>query len=180
MKAPLTLSQVLLEEAKKTYKTTENLFRKVDDSELNWKPETGKNWMTLGQLLMHCAKYGCGQAVQGFIRGDWGFAEEENSDDQGEAQHLPEAEDLPCVDTVEQAIKILEDDRKLALSCLGEVEEADLLSKKLSAPWGGSEMTLFQHLLMMIAHLAQHKGQLFYYLKLMGKNVDTGDLWGEA
>ena len=30
----------------------------------------------------------------------------------------------------------------------------------------------------MIAHLAQHKGQLFYYLKLMGKDVKTDDLWG--
>jgi len=29
----------------------------------------------------------------------------------------------------------------------------------------------------MIAHLVQHKGQLFYYLKLMGKDVSTADLW---
>jgi hypothetical protein len=27
-------------------------------------------------------------------------------------------------------------------------------------------------------HLAQHKGQLFYYLKLQGKPVNTTDLWG--
>jgi uncharacterized damage-inducible protein DinB len=38
--------------------------------------------------------------------------------------------------------------------------------------------SLFEHLLRMIAHLAQHKGQLFYYLKLMGKEVNTSDLWG--
>jgi hypothetical protein len=30
----------------------------------------------------------------------------------------------------------------------------------------------------MIRHLAQHKGQLFYYLKLMGRDVDSSDLWG--
>jgi hypothetical protein len=30
----------------------------------------------------------------------------------------------------------------------------------------------------MLAHLAQHKGQLFYYLKLMGRPVHTGHLWG--
>jgi hypothetical protein len=37
---------------------------------------------------------------------------------------------------------------------------------------------LSQQLLRMIAHLAPHKGQLFYYLKLVGKDVKTGDLWG--
>jgi uncharacterized damage-inducible protein DinB len=136
--------------------------------------------MTMGQLLMHCANYGCGKAVQCFIKGDWGPAEGEESDDQGEVQHLPQAEDLPYVDNVEQAIKLLEDDQKLALSCISEVEEAELLSKRLVAPWGGLEMSLFQHLLMMIAHLAQHKGQLFYYLKLLGKDVDSSDLWGDV
>jgi hypothetical protein len=30
----------------------------------------------------------------------------------------------------------------------------------------------------MLGHLTQHKGQLFYYLKLQGKPVNTGDLWG--
>jgi uncharacterized damage-inducible protein DinB len=176
MKAPLTLKQVLLEEAEKTYKTTDKLFRRIDDSELNWKPATGKNWMTIGQLLMHCANYGCGLAVQGFVKGDWGPLPEEPD----EAQHLPKAEDLPYVENVQQAIKILNDDQKLTLDCLREVDEAELLSKTMAAPWGGIEMTLFQHLLMMIAHLAQHKGQLFYYLKLMGKDVDSSDLWGEV
>ena len=46
------------------------------------------------------------------------------------------------------------------------------------ATWGGPEMCLFQRPLRMIAHLAQHKGQLFYYLKLMGKDVKTSDLRG--
>jgi hypothetical protein len=29
-----------------------------------------------------------------------------------------------------------------------------------------------------IHHLQQHKGQLFYYLKLQGKPVNTEHLWG--
>jgi len=179
MKTPLTLKQVLLEEAEKTYKTTEKLFRKVDDNELNWKPETGKNWMTIGQLLMHSANYGCGQPVKGFIKGDWGPMGGEESADQDDAQHLPKAEELPFVETVKQALKILEDDKTIALTCLKEVEEEELLSRRLVAPWGVLEMSLFQHLLLMISHLAQHKGQLFYYLKLMGKEVDSSDLWGD-
>jgi len=34
------------------------------------------------------------------------------------------------------------------------------------------------HLLQMVRHLDQHKGQLFYYLKLQGEPVNTADLWG--
>lgn len=59
-----------------------------------------------------------------------------------------------------------------------EADEAKLLAKTFPAPWGGSKLSLFQHLLRMIAHLAQHKGQLFYYLKLMGQRLNTSDLWG--
>ncbi|MGE5806101.1 MAG: DinB family protein, partial [Ignavibacteria bacterium] len=62
--------------------------------------------------------------------------------------------------------------------CIAETDEDEFLTKKIIAPWGGPEIFLFQHLLLMIAHLAQHKGQLFYYLKLMGKDVNTSDLWG--
>lgn len=180
METPITLKQVLLEETEKTYAVTEKLFRKVDDSELNWKPLTGKNWMTLGQLLLHCANDAYGKGVQGFIKGDWGPAPTEESDDQDAEHHLPMAEDLPTVDHVEQAIKILDDDKALAIHCINEVKEANLLSKKIIAPWGVAEMSLFQQLLIMMAHLTQHKGQLFYYLKLMGKEVDSGDLWGEV
>ena len=180
MEKPVTLKQVLLEETEKTYVVTKKLFRNVDDSELSWKPSSGKNWMTLGQLLMHCADGGCGKGLQGFIKGNWGPAGGEEPADQEESHQLPQAEDLPHVDHVDQGIKMLEDDKKLALSCLNDVEEDDLLSKKLIAPWGVLEMSLFQHLLIMIAHLAQHKGQLFYYLKLMGKDVDSSDLWGEV
>lgn len=45
------------------------------------------------------------------------------------------------------------------------------------APWGGPERTLFQHCYEMIWHLGQHKGQLFYYLKIQGKDVNTIHLW---
>jgi uncharacterized damage-inducible protein DinB len=39
-------------------------------------------------------------------------------------------------------------------------------------------MILGHRLLSMVLHITQHKGQLFYYLKLMGKPVNTSDLWG--
>lgn len=40
------------------------------------------------------------------------------------------------------------------------------------------EMPLGVRMIQMVDHLKQHKGQLFYYLKLQGQPVKTGDLWG--
>jgi uncharacterized damage-inducible protein DinB len=49
----------------------------------------------------------------------------------------------------------------------------------VAAPWNpGETFALGRHLLHSIRHSLQHKGQLFYYLKLQGKKVDTSDLWG--
>jgi hypothetical protein len=173
-----TLKQVLFHQASTTYDITEKLFSRVADDELSWVPTTGTNWMTTGQLLMHCASFGCGKAVQGFVRGDWGLPEGLLPDDGHAEQHVPPTEAMPTVETVEQALRLLAEDRCLAVQCIGEVEESDLLAKRCVAPWGGPEIPLFEHLMLMIEHLAQHKGQLFYYLKLMGKAVNTSDLWG--
>ena len=174
----MILKDVLINEAESAYIITEQLFRLVSDQELTWMPPTGKNWMTAGQLLMHCASFGCGKAVQGFIKGDWGLPEGLNMEDLAQDNHVPPPAELPAVENVQQALDLLEEDKKLALNCLAEVDENLLLDKAIVAPWGGPELPLFQHLLDMVAHLNQHKGQLFYYLKLMGRNVSTKDLWG--
>jgi hypothetical protein len=170
----MTLTEVLLTEAETTYGIAEGLFRRVRDDELLWTPSLGKRWMTVGQLLMHCASFGCGKAIQGFVTGDWGLG----ADDSTDQDHVPPAEALPSVVSVRQGLELLGADRRLAVACIQEAGEACLLERNVTAPWGGPEMPLFQQLLHMIAHLAQHKGQLFYYLKLMGKDVKTGDLWG--
>lgn len=107
----MTLTDVLLHEAELTYGLTEKLFRRVVDSELSWRPATGKNWMTVGQLLMHCARFGCGRAIQGFVRGDWGLPEGSRLEDLGAEQHVPPVAALPSVESVEQALKLLARDR---------------------------------------------------------------------
>ena len=61
---------------------------------------------------------------------------------------------------------------------LEKVSEADLSGKITVAPWSPVEMILGQHLLHMVDHLKSHKSQLYYYLKLQGKPVNTGNLWG--
>ena len=168
-----TLTDVLLDEARTTYAVTERLFRRVRDADLGWKPATpGTEWMTTGQLLMHCASVGCGNAVRGFVTGNWTGAEGEGDD-----ANFPPAAALPSVSSVDEALRRLEADRILAVSSIEEAN-AELLAEPRLAPWGGLPLPLFQQLLHAIAHLAQHKGQLFYYLKLMGRDVRTADLWG--
>ncbi|HXY70027.1 MAG TPA: DinB family protein [Gemmatimonadales bacterium] len=173
----ITLTDVLLEEARTTYAVTEKLFRRVSDADLAWKPTApGTEWMTTGQLLMHCACFGCGKAAHGFVTGDWG-AELAEYGEEGTHAHLPAASELPSVASVAQALRLLEADRTLTLDAIAQADASDLLAGGLPAPWGGPSLTLFQHILHMIAHLAQHKGQLYYYLKLMGRDVCTADLW---
>ncbi len=173
----MTLVEILQQEADHMYRVTECLFRRVESDALAWKPPIGQNWMTTGQLLMHCT-VACGTSLRGFITGDWGLPEGVRYEDLKPEEVLPPASKLPAVDTVEQALELLERDRQLALAQLAGLDEAKLLADRSPAPWGGQPLTLFQHLLNMIGHLGQHKGQLFYYLKLRGQDVDTVDLWG--
>ncbi len=173
----MTLLEVLRQETEQSYRVTECLFRRVGPDALEWKPSSGQNWMTTGQLLMHCTG-ACGQSIRAFVTGDWGLPEGMRFEDLKPEEMLPPASKLPSVDSVEQALQLLAADREIALAQLAGLDEARLLSDAFPAPWGGAPRTLFQHILNMITHLGQHKGQLFYYLKLRGQDVNTADLYG--
>ena len=175
----MSLVKVLLQVMENNYKVTEKLFQLVEPGQLSWKPPTGSNWMTVGQLLMHCSSAG-GAAARAFVTGDWGLPEGMDIKDIPPEEMLPPAEKLPTVENVGQALSLLAADREIGIATLKGLDEAELLGRCFSAPWGGAEFTLFQHILHMINHLGQHKSQLFYYLKLLGKDVKTGDLWGEV
>ncbi len=186
MSSAITLKQILLAQATATYDVTGRLFALVTDADLLWKPASGDNWMSVGQLLMHCAAFGCGRAVAGFVTGDWVGAEEPGEPRRpggdaaaAAAEHAPPASALPSVATVAEAVRLLAEDRRLTARCLEGVDAAALLMPASQPPWGGPVLSLFEQIQLMIAHLAQHKGQLFYYLKLMGREVGTADLWGD-
>lgn len=170
--------QLLQDELDYLYRVTDGLFAMVDEETLGWKPTSGENWMTTGQLLRHIASSN-GPGFKGFVTGDWGLPEGMSFEDMEPADMLPPAEKMPTVDSVAQARDLLAEDRKLAVKVLAEVSEQDLAGRELAAPWNPSEtFALGRHLLHSIRHSLQHKGQLFYYLKLQGKPVDTQHLWG--
>jgi hypothetical protein len=168
----MTLTDVLVDEAGATYAITGHLFCRVRDEQLAWTPPAGRNWMTTGQVLMHCATAGCGRAAHGFVTGEWPIVNASPDD-----AHVPAARVLPSVTSVAQAAALLAEDRELAMTSIRAAGESALHERMIVAPWGGPQLPLFQHLLHAIAHLSQHKGQLFYYLKLMGEDVTTRDLW---
>ena len=165
-------TQMLEQQVNDAYHATEGLLELVDDDQLDWKPETGSNWMTTGQLLKHLTN-SCGSAMKGFVTGNWGMPEEMTEGDM-----LPPAEKLPTAPSVAWTRKKLAADKQLALDMIAQAGEENLANKMVSAPWNETPQPLGYQLSEMIAHLASHKSQLFYYLKLLGKPVHTGNLWG--
>lgn len=164
-------------ETESTYTITGKLFDLVSDDELTWKPASGENWMTVGQLLMHLSD-ACGAGMRGFFTGDWGLPEGMDMKEMSDQDMLPPADKLPSVKSVNQARNLLAADENLAKEMIGKVSESDLTTQPAPAPWDPTEMILGHRLLQMVDHLRQHKGQLFYYLKLMGKPVNTMHLYG--
>jgi DinB family protein len=157
-----------------TYSVTEGLIDLVDDDMLDWKPTTGSNWMTVAQLVHHLTD-ACGTAMRGFVTGDWGMPPEgEMTPD----EMLPPATTLPAVSSLTEAKQMLAQDKQLALEMLAQCSEDQLAHRQVTAPWNPASQILGHALLDMVGHLGQHKSQLFYYLKLQGKPVNTGNLWG--
>jgi uncharacterized damage-inducible protein DinB len=164
-------SELIAAEIQSAYATADKLASMVDDKALDWKPAAGSNWMTTGQLLKHLTE-SCGAACRGFVTGDWGFPEGTD------LTAIPPAEMLPSIASVAEARRLMEADKRLALEMLASCKESDLAERPAPAPWDPTAMPLGRRLLQMVEHLKQHKGQLFYYLKLQGKPVGTADLWG--
>lgn len=185
----MTWTTLLRETFEYQYAVADKLMDLVEDAELGWKPATGSNWMTVGQLLYHIPE-ACGQCVRGFVTGDWGMpagdqehppltlpaSEGENAAMEGAM--LPTAEMMKAVASVEEAKKLLAADKQVAFEMLAQCSEERLETEIARAPWDTMEMSLGQRMLEMAIHLQQHKGQLFYYLKLQGKPVNTMHLWG--
>lgn len=170
-------TEMLKDQVADVYRATEGLLDLVDGDHLDWKPETGSNWMTTGQLLQHITT-ACGFCCKGFVTGDWGMPEGVSLEDMSPAEMLPPADQMPAASSVDQTKSELAADKKLALEMIDQAGEEDLANKKVSAPWAPEERILGYQLAEMVGHLAQHKAQLFYYLKLQGKSVGTSHLWG--
>ncbi len=173
----MSWKELLTREVENAYQVTNGLLSMVDDDMLDWKPTNGSNWMTTGQLLMHLTN-ACGISLRAFVTGDWGLPDGVDMSKLPPEEMLPPAEKLPTIGSVAEVKKLIAEDKQVALDMLAKCSEERLAKEPSPAPWDSSEMVLGHRLLQMIEHLKQHKGQLFYYLKLQGKPVNTAHLWG--
>ncbi|MFW6302978.1 MAG: DinB family protein [Candidatus Sumerlaeota bacterium] len=169
--------ELIAREMETTYHATEGLMDLVDDDKLDWKPSEHNNWLTTGQLLSHITD-ACGSGMRGVLRDDWRMPEEMKSDKVDPETKMPTAEAYTSVESLEETKRLLAEDKILSREILDECDEEALASEKKSVPWDKTETLLGYRVLEMIEHLKTHKAQLFYYLKLQGKHVHTGHLWG--
>lgn len=170
-------TELLRREIESTYRATEGLLDLVDEDMLGWKPATGTNWMTTGQLLHHLPE-ACGLLCRGFVTGVWPLPEGETPADMEPGDMLPPAEAMATAKSVAAVREALEEDKQLALAMVAEAGEENLANQDTHAPWDPEPIKLGQRLLHMVGHLNHHKAQLFYYLKLQGKPVNTWNLYG--
>ena len=169
-------TELLKSEAEAAYTAADRLMSHVE-GDLDWKPQSGENWMTVSQLLKHITS-ACGQTCRGFVTGDWGMPEGVDPNNMPPEAMIPPAEALPSTESVDAARAALEKDKALAMAMIEEA--ADRMDEPTPAPWDPRPAPLGQQLLGMINHLNNHKAQLFYYLKLQGKPVNTMHYYGMA
>lgn len=169
----MSWKELITRELEDAYKVSAGLFDLVEETDLAWKPATGSNWMTTAQLIKHLTD-SCAGAFKGVVTGDWGI----DMSALPPEEMLPPAEKLPGIDSLAEAKRLLAQDRLGALDILSSLDEEKLATAKAPVPWDPTEMILGHRLLQMVEHMKQHKGQLFYYLKLQGKPVHTGHLYG--
>jgi hypothetical protein len=170
-------TELLKSQVESTYRATEGLLGMVDDKNLSWRPETGHNWMSMGQLLHHIPT-ACGHCMKGFVTGDWGMPGGGDVSEMSPEEMLPPAEKMLAAKSVAESRKGLAADKQIALEMIAKAGEKNLASQMVAAPWNPLPRALGPQLLEMVGHLNNHKGQLYYYLKLQGKQVHTGHLYG--
>jgi hypothetical protein len=170
--------ELLQQQIEESFNVAERLVKLLNEKDLSWKPSETNNWMTTAQLLFHLSQ-SCGVPIKGFTTGEWEMPAHSDMHDKKTEKMLPPAEKLQSVKSLDEAFKRLETDKKIALDSINLCSEEDLTSKKAPAPWDPTPVNLGKRLVEMLEHFNQHKAQLFYYLKLQGKPVNTMHLYGK-
>jgi uncharacterized damage-inducible protein DinB len=169
--------ELLQQQIEDAYRVSARLVQLLEEKDLDWKPSDGSNWMTTGQLLYHLSK-SCGVPTKGFVTGEWNMPAHTDVNEMKPEKALPAAEQLKTVHSIDEALNLLADDKKLAIDAIRQSSEEDLSYRPSPAPWDPTPVNLGIRIMQMIDHLNQHKAQLFYYLKLQGKPVNTLHLYG--
>ena len=132
----MNVSEILKKQVEETYNATLGLVDQVDADQLDWKPATGDNWMTTGQLLRHL-ETACGMIAGCFVTGDWSVLAQFEADESKrdpETGMLPASEMQTCTD-VAACRAAIEADKAKALAAIDEAGEERLVNEESAAPW---------------------------------------------
>ena len=144
------------------YKPAEAMLKMIPSDKLNWKP--GPTFMSVGQLICHLAG-GIGGELRMAITNNWPKPEE----------MMDLSKEMPAC-SVQEALSKLENDKTVLREVLAGITEQDFANKTVSVPWGW-KFSMEMMALNFRDHFANHKMQLFTYLKLLGFPVNTETLY---
>ncbi len=174
-------TQLLKSEIETACATTARLLDKADPESLDWKPESGGNWMTVGQFLKHITN-ACGAGCKGSVTSDWGLPAGKKLEDLSPEEALPPAEKMPAVESVEEAKNLPTEDKIIALEMVHQAGEDDLANREIACSLG-PRSTLAPRPASSPIGAASSTGTKASYAttsSYQGKPVNTTDLWGQS
>jgi len=167
----MDVADLLRRQAEDAYRATDGMMAMVKDDELGWRPAGDALWMTMGELLHHLPE-ACGACARAFMTGDWSPLMAPGGAEGGGPPPMKSAS------SVAGARAALAADRAAFLETIAAAGGEALAARMTTAPWNPVERPLGFQMEECIQHLLSHKSQLFYYLKMLGRPVHTGHLWG--
>ncbi|MFH2000122.1 MAG: DinB family protein [Planctomycetota bacterium] len=152
---------------RKTQAPLKAMVEMIPDDKLDWAP--AKGFMSVGQVLKHLSENWC--VIRMMITNEWPFS------DAKEMEECMKLENMPACSKSE-ALEAMDKDLNDAVAYMEkEISDKDFFDRQVTAPWGFSG-AIWQAVMMIKDHQLNHKMQLHLYLKLLGKPVHTGTLYG--
>jgi uncharacterized damage-inducible protein DinB len=145
-------------------KPTEQLFRLIPQDKLEWKPTDSS--FTLGQQIAHTAG-ALGVYGRGIANGDWGF--------KSMRERFVMNRHTSSI-TVDEAIMLLNDSFAEFKNLVGALTEEEFSTSEIDSPQLG-RVPRWRLAMLAVEHHINHKAEIFMYLKLLGVNVNTGNLY---
>ena len=137
-------------------KPTRHLMSLTPEERFDWSP--GDKLMPLGRLIAHLA-YSPGVVVYLLIG--------ENL-----PKHYMAFEQIPLDDALKEYDRSVDE----AVASMEALPEENFGSEEIKAFWGAVERRS-KLLMLVFDHLTHHKMQLFIYLKIIGMELNTNDLY---
>jgi hypothetical protein len=152
---------------------TRGLVSKTPNDKLGWRPD--ESFLKLGAVVRHVVS-AVGADLRTVMDGGWAYKPEGGGEDTG----LPPADAWPAVNSVKEALGMIDADWKLFEERFARVDEETFNTQVCRIPWMAPGTTLKEFLLLSTEHLSNHRMQIFMYLRLLGMKINTSHLYGSG